>query len=84
MIGDWRDRKGMGDFSFLVVSLPPSVATGTPAAQQANTGRPEIRLGELEGKVVNRLFTGVVLRLILRVCISVKLCKAVQSCVIEY
>ena len=49
MIGDWRDRKGMGDFSFLVVSLPPSVSTGTPAAQQANTGRPEIRLGELEG-----------------------------------
>ena len=67
MIGDWRDRKGMGDFSFLVVSLPPSVSTGTPAAQQANTGRPEIRLGELEGKVVNRLFTGVVLWVILSV-----------------
>ena len=48
MAADWRARKGMGDFAFLVVSLPPSVAAGTPAAKQATTGRPEVRLAELE------------------------------------
>ena len=48
MIADWRDRKGMGDFAFGTVQLPPSVATGTPASQQNNTGRPNIRVAEAE------------------------------------
>jgi len=47
MVADWRDRKGMGDFAFLVVSLPPSVKTGTPG-EGKNTGRPEVRLAEVE------------------------------------
>ena len=25
MIADWRERKGMGDFAFMTVQLPPSV-----------------------------------------------------------
>jgi len=25
MIADWRDKKGMGDFAFMTVQLPPSV-----------------------------------------------------------
>ena len=48
MVADWRTRKGMGDFAFLVVSLPPSVATGTGPAKQATTGRAEVRLAEME------------------------------------
>ena len=47
MIADWREIKGMGDFAFLIVSLPPSVAAGTPPANQSHTGRPEVRLAEL-------------------------------------
>lgn len=46
MIEDWRERKGMGDFSFFVVSLPPSVAAGTPMNVQLTTGRSEIRIAE--------------------------------------
>jgi len=48
MAADWRERKGMGDFAFLVVSLPPSVASGTDPAKQATTGRMEVRLAEME------------------------------------
>lgn len=48
MIADWRERKGMGDFAFGTVQLPPSVAAGTPPAKQINTGRPNIRIAEGE------------------------------------
>jgi len=46
MIADWRDAKGMGDFAWGTVQLPPSVASGTSAQQQATTGRMEIRMAE--------------------------------------
>ena len=48
MIADWRERKGMGDFAFGTVQLPPSVSTGTPPEKQNATGRPNIRLAEAE------------------------------------
>ena len=46
MIASWRDLKGMGDFAFMTMQLPPSVATGTPLSKQLTTGRTEIRLAE--------------------------------------
>ena len=46
MVADWRERKGMGDFAFLTVQLPPSVGAGTPLAKQLGTGRMEIRIAE--------------------------------------
>ena len=50
MITDWRDRKGMGDFAFMTVQLPPSLpSTANPAAASAQgTGRMQIRLAEAE------------------------------------
>ena len=46
MVADYRDRKGMGDFSFNPMSLPPSVNNVAPL--DVATGRPEVRLAELE------------------------------------
>eukprot|EP00912_Choanoflagellata_sp_UC4_P000540 UC4_evm2s335 len=46
MIADLRDRKGMGDFAFSAMSLPPSIPSG--GASQLQTGRPEIRIATLE------------------------------------
>lgn len=48
MIKDWRDRKGMGDFAWLTMQLPPSVAAGTAPSEQMGTGRMEIRLAQAE------------------------------------
>eukprot|EP00658_Telonema_sp_P-2_P053634 TRINITY_DN4221_c0_g2_i11.p1 TRINITY_DN4221_c0_g2~~TRINITY_DN4221_c0_g2_i11.p1 ORF type:complete len:727 (-),score=188.39 TRINITY_DN4221_c0_g2_i11:280-2460(-) len=46
LIADWREHKGMGDFGFVSMQLPPSVAPGTGYSQQMATGRMEIRLAE--------------------------------------
>jgi len=48
MIADWRDKKGMGDFAWLTLSLPPSVASGTDTTRQMRTGRMEIRLAQAD------------------------------------
>jgi hypothetical protein len=41
MAADWRERKGMGDFAFMAVQLPPSIP---PADKDAkSTGRQEVR-----------------------------------------
>ena len=47
MVAAWRDRKGMGDFAFMNMQLPPSV---DPAAGAKNpqTGRMAIRAAEAE------------------------------------
>ena len=44
MIKDWRDRKGMGDFAFMTVQLPPSEPADTkrppaPPTSADPTGR---------------------------------------------
>lgn len=44
MIADWRLQKGMGDFAFNFVQLPPSLPPGSPTDQQ--TGRMEIRVAD--------------------------------------
>ena len=44
MIKDWRDLKGMGDFSFMAMMLPPSVPNSDAGTRQ--TFRPEVRLAE--------------------------------------
>ena len=62
MIADWRERKGMGDFAFITMQLPPSVPViiyasgmhvtecsfqaGTDVSKQMGTGRMQIRLAE--------------------------------------
>lgn len=48
MIRDWRDKKGMGDFAWLTMQLPPSVAAGTEPLKQMGTGRMQIRLAQAE------------------------------------
>ena len=48
MAASWREKKGMGDFAFLPMMLPPSVPAGTPLAKQLTTGRMEVRLAEQE------------------------------------
>lgn len=48
MIADWRERKGMGDFAFSTVQLPPSQPAVTPPEKGMDTGRAEIRLAEAE------------------------------------
>ena len=48
MIADWRERKRMGDFTFMVMGLPPSVNHTAPMAQGDITGRPSLRLGQLD------------------------------------
>ncbi len=47
MIADWRTRKNMGDFSFLPMMLPPSVAQWSNLAATDDTGRPDVRAAEL-------------------------------------
>ena len=47
MIAGWRERKGVGDFAVLTVQLPPSV-NSSMAASNPITGRPEIRIAEME------------------------------------
>ena len=42
MIADWRQRKKMGDFAFLVMGLPPSVAHTSAVAGSDATGRPQV------------------------------------------
>ena len=37
MIADWRMKKGMGDFAFVAMQLPPSVASGTSVSKQMET-----------------------------------------------
>jgi hypothetical protein len=46
MIADWRLRKGMGDFAWGTVQLPPSVKAGSDPNQ--HTGRMEIRIAQAE------------------------------------
>lgn len=46
MIADWRDKKGMGDFPWLIASLPPSLPAGTSREDQLDSGRMEIRLAQ--------------------------------------
>ena len=47
MIAGWRERKGVGDFAVATVQLPPSV-NSSMAASNPITGRPEIRIAEME------------------------------------
>jgi len=46
MITDWRAKKGMGDFPWLIASLPPSLPAGTSREEQLDSGRMEIRLAQ--------------------------------------
>eukprot|EP01052_Picozoa_sp_SAG31_P012975 SAG31_NODE_770_length_12217_cov_2.855174_11_plen_395_part_00 len=46
MIADWRDRKGMGDFAFMTVQLPPSESYASAPNTADPTGRSRIRLAE--------------------------------------
>lgn len=48
MIASWRDLKGMGDFAFMTVQLPPSVPSTEDPAKAMGTGRMQIRLAEAE------------------------------------
>lgn len=48
MIESWRDLKGIGDFGFFVVALPPSMPAEEPEASQLASGRPEVRIAEIE------------------------------------
>lgn len=48
MIADWRDKKGMGDFAFMTVQLPPSVPSVDDPSKEMETGRMQIRLAEAE------------------------------------
>ena len=48
MISSWRDKKGMGDYAFMTVQLPPSVASTEDPTKALNTGRMQIRLAEAE------------------------------------
>jgi hypothetical protein len=48
MIASWRDLKGMGDFAFMTMQLPPSCVSGTSSAKQMTTGRMEVRIAEQE------------------------------------
>ena len=45
MVAAWRDRKGMGDFAFLNMQLPPSVAP-SDGPKNPRTGRMAIRAAE--------------------------------------
>ena len=46
MIADWRAKKGIGDFTFIAMQLPPSVAPGTPYENQTETKRTIIRAAQ--------------------------------------
>ena len=48
MIKDWRERKGMGDFAFMTVQLPPSTPFFADPTKEMGTGRMEIRIAEAE------------------------------------
>jgi hypothetical protein len=48
MIADWREKKGMGDFAFMTVQLPPSVDYSKDPSKEMGTGRMQIRLAEAE------------------------------------
>ena len=48
MIADWREKKFMGDFAWISMQLPPSVAAGTSPSSQMKTGRMQIRLAQAE------------------------------------
>lgn len=48
MIASWRDLKGMGDFAFMTVQLPPSVPSFENPSKAMETGRMQIRLAEAE------------------------------------
>ena len=50
MIADWREKKGMGDFAFMTVQLPPSIdySKDPTSASALSTGRMQIRLAEAE------------------------------------
>ena len=48
MISSWRDLKGMGDFAFMTVQLPPSVSSVEDPSKVMGTGRMQIRLAEAE------------------------------------
>ena len=43
-IADWRQKKGIGDFAWGTVQLPPSIQSGTDPSVE--TGRMQIRLAE--------------------------------------
>jgi hypothetical protein len=47
MVADWRLRKGMGDFAFLNVQLPPSIDPAD-STKDPVTGRPAIRAAAAE------------------------------------
>jgi sialate O-acetylesterase len=46
MIADWRVKKGIGDFAWGTVQLPPSVPSGTDPSKQMETGFMQIRLAQ--------------------------------------
>ena len=49
MIADWRERKGMGDFAWLTVQLPPSESPQAgAAAPDKDTGRMAVRVAEAQ------------------------------------
>jgi len=51
MIADWRIKKGIGDFAWGTVQLPPSVPSGTTTDLQArDTHRMQIRLAQAESE----------------------------------
>ena len=39
MIRSWRDLKGMGDFAFMTVQLPPSLPSTADPLKEMSTGR---------------------------------------------
>ena len=48
MIASWRELKGMGDFAFMTVQLPPSLPSTADPTKELGTGRMQIRLAEAE------------------------------------
>ena len=47
MIADWRDEKRMGDFAFMPMMLPPSVAANDSRANTDETYFPAVRTAEV-------------------------------------
>ena len=58
MIADWREKKGMGDFAFMTVQLPPSIDYSKDPTSASALGlhrRPDLAAGQPRGSYAHGL-----------------------------